>query len=110
MSVADGRAKGVTGGGAVPPPDAPRETAQPLQHETIAIQQERARANEKTLPPFNPQGMRRAAPSVAPVAPPPPTPSATEALIADLFGSDAPRTQPTDPLGGLDPMQSEVDQ
>ena len=35
MSVADGRAKGVTGGGAVPPPDAPRETAQPIDIDAI---------------------------------------------------------------------------
>ena len=86
MTVADARAKGVVGGaGAVPPPDAPQETAQPLQPSTVAVQQERAAANEKTLPPFKPQN-RNPLPPAAPVVP-----SKTDALIADVFGSDAAR-------------------
>lgn len=97
----------ITGsGGAVPPPDAPRETAQPLQPDTLAIQQANARANERELKPFNPPAVRQALPPTAPMpkpAAPPATP--TDALIADVFGADAP-----DPLGTLDPAQGEVEQ
>lgn len=87
--------------GAVPPPDAPIETAQPLQQETIEFQRSQARANERELKPFNPPGVvRRLASMVglttggAPVAPAPAVPvaprTATEDLIADVFGSDTP--------------------
>lgn len=115
MTVADARAKGVVGGaGAVPPPDAPQESAQPLQPATVAVQQERAAANEKTLPPFKPPTHRQQLPPAAPVVP-----SKTEALIADVFGSET--TRPMDrptlvvpgqglPVPAADPDQGLTDQ
>ena len=121
MSVADGRAKGVTGGGAAPPPDAPRETAQPIDIDAIYQHAQDVRdaagvGGEKVLPPFNPQ--RRPVASVSVPGPGlphlPVTQAATEALIADVFGTapavTGPRIQPTDPLGEIDPDQGVVDQ
>jgi len=109
MSVADGRSKGVVGGaGVAPPPDAPQETAQPIQPGTLSFQQAQAAANEKPLPPFNPQG-RRPIPAVSAV--PVKAPS-TASLIADVFGSEAPQpAAPRQPLESvLDPDQGLIDQ
>lgn len=104
--------------GAVPPADAPIEHAQPIRPETIQFQQDRARSNEKELPPFNPPGQRR--PVVAP--PVVSKPDATAALIADVFGSDAGEVRPvadrpTVVVAGqgtivpvIDPQQEIVDQ
>src|SRR4051812_31878178 len=80
------------GGGSVPPPDAPIESAQPLTAQTIQVQQANARQNEKTLPPFAPKGIARPNPSpgliVTPTAP---NPIATvQDLANDFFGDDAP--------------------
>ena len=52
-----------TGSFAPPPADAPREVARPLDPSVVDAQIAAARANERPLPPFNPQ----------PVSPPPPT-------------------------------------
>lgn len=104
-----GKKSEITGGGAVPPADAPVETAQPIQADALAHMQERARQNEKTLPPFNPKPMggQGGAPSASHAAAAAASPSASStgsdpALIADFFGSDAPvaaveapRVQPT---------------
>lgn len=76
--------------GIAPPADAPVETAQPLTPERIAAQLEIARQNEKTLPPFNPKGLRQ------PVAPPvvvaPVVEDGTAAIIQDFFGTEEPAT------------------
>ncbi len=82
--------------GAIPPPDAPVETAMPLTAEALAVHRAAAAANERPLKPF--------APSPRPVGPPPaalspkmvtPTavpPVATQnpelaTLIEDVFGA-----------------------
>lgn len=120
--------------GAVPPPDAPIETAQPLQQETIEFQRSQARANERELKRFNPPGVvRRLANMVGLTASPvPPTPTVSEPvvartaddLIAALFGDDRPVAAPVHrehedvtvvgqgtPIPVFDPMISgEVDQ
>lgn len=120
MSIEAGRAKGVQGGGAAPPPDAPVETAQPLQADAIRLARERASANEKTLPPFNPP--KRGA---GPIAPPPTAPAvesvkptATEDLISEVFGepvrvADRPDVVVAgqgEPIPPQDLGQAEVDQ
>lgn len=46
------------GMGAVPPPHAPREVAQPLSEELLAEQMARARANEKSLEPLTYSGIK----------------------------------------------------
>ena len=92
--------------GAVPPPDAPRETAAPLAPDTIAVQQANARANEKVLPPFNPPQRPIAQTLPTPAPQPAPKPSAqlsTADLIADVFGeSELP--------SGIEPDRETVDQ
>ncbi len=45
----------MTGSFSGPPPNAPRETTQPLSDETLAAQLAQAQANERELAPFNPQ-------------------------------------------------------
>lgn len=109
--------------GAVPPPDAPIENAMPLAPETIQVQQDRAAANEKVLPPFNPKPMGRTAPaSVVPAVaaadlkfgePVTLTKNdigdATALLIADVFGTDAPKAV-SELAPALDPVQEVVDQ
>lgn len=118
MSVQDGRDKGVTGGGAKPPGDAPVETAQTLAPETIQVQQERARSNERTLAPFKPQKGAPLPPTavISPkpvvVADPP-----DQAAIDEFFGSEAVHDRPGFVVAGqgesippIDPQQGEVDQ
>jgi hypothetical protein len=86
-----GRKDEITGGGAVPPPDAPIEKSEPIRPDAQAEFLNRARQNEQTLKPFNPQ--RRSPPPLAPVAAVP-SPTAGPALapapdlaarIADVF-------------------------
>lgn len=79
--------------GVEPPPDAPREHAQPLQPETLAIQQERAKENERPLAPFKHQNKKPIQLAPAVPAPPveqptqaPPVSASTEALIDNVFG------------------------
>jgi len=126
----------ITGGGAKPPADAPVESAQPIQPETIAFQQDRARQNERELKPFAPPqrkvavvgtGVTAAALVAANAQATKPDP--TQALIDDVFGTEptkavsdvtAPREQaPRDlsvlpgqgqPVPALDPMQGDIDQ
>lgn len=104
MSVADGRDRGVTGGGAVPPPDAPIEITQPLRPDaggmvladgTVTSPRERALANERVLPPFNPpKGGPKPPPVVA--APVVVNPQPNQAAIEEFFGSDT--TSALDPV------------
>lgn len=74
--------------GVAAPADAPVETAQPLTPERVAAQLELARANEKTLPPFNPKpmGAKPAIPALS--AYPAPMVADTASVIADFFGTD----------------------
>lgn len=60
----------VTGAFQGPPPGAPHEVTQPLSAETVAAQIAQAQANERELPPFNPQPM-----AVVPVETPVPPPA-----------------------------------
>lgn len=48
-----------------PPPHAPRETAQPLSEDALALALERATANEQVLPPFNPAPLPAPQPMLA---------------------------------------------
>jgi hypothetical protein len=84
-------------GGVAPPPDAPIETTQPLQPETIAHQMAQARANERELKPFNPPKARppiapAASPTVAVPSPAPkadvPGVNALADVAADFFGTE----------------------
>jgi len=87
--------------GAAPPPDAPIESAAPLQPSTLEFQQQQARSNERTLPPFAPKPMGlvsgvvaavRSAimpPKAEPVAPAPdPEPSRVQQLAEEFFGDE----------------------
>ena len=116
----------ITGGGAVPPPDAQQETAQPLQRSTIAVQLERAAQNERPLPPFNPKPLKGVRPQPVAAAVTSPKPTSTEDLIGEFFGSDVPTQPPVvargpdrptlvvpgqgEPVPSLDPAQGEIDQ
>jgi hypothetical protein len=93
-----GQKSEITGkAGATPPPDAPIETAQPLQPGTLAHQQQQARTNERTLPPFapRPSGPRQAAPPAQTAPPAPAAVTTTEAaavdrLVEEFFGDTPP--------------------
>ena len=118
----------ITGGGAVPPPDAPIESAQPIQPDALDAMLANAAVNEKVLPPFNPKPMGRPIQALSNTVSR--VKDATADLIADVFGTDppkvvsavgGPRVQeiPKDrsvvagqglPIPQNDPMFSEVDQ
>lgn len=80
------RDKTVTGAiGAVPPPDAPVEQAQPLTDAYYAERAAKARQNERTLAPLVAQGPKPPIPT--PTSAQVPNPSIS-ALVADVFGTE----------------------
>ena len=77
----------ITGGGAVPPPDAPIEQSQPLTPGAIAEHRRRAQQNEQTLAPFNPTQRRSPLPTAPIITSAVPQPVGTQTVVGDGIAS-----------------------
>lgn len=84
-----------TGAFGAPPPDAPREVSQPLKTELIQEQIARARANEKTLAPFNPGPSKPVAPAVPSGKFPRSPMQKVVQAVGDFFGGAEPEAPPS---------------
>lgn len=110
-----GRKDEITGSaGSLAPPDAPQETALPIQPEALQAHLEQARKNEAVLKPFNPKPTTQ------------PQQTNTQALMDAVFGKPPAVNMPDpgsppvrdvsvvpgqgSPLPGMDPDQGQTDQ